>query len=186
MSYADLLKDPRWQKKRLQILERDGWKCRACHDGSTTLHVHHLIYIKGQAPWDYKDSALIALCEDCHAMANARLFEATDYELELLHALRRCWVSTLGTADPADYRWIVHRLIDTTGDRGSPKEARPIFNRGFLKLLFAMADIQSEESTNEIVAFVNAVTSKWYKREISAILKESPESFHEKEVNATP
>jgi hypothetical protein len=25
--YSDKLKDPRWQKKRLQIMERDNWCC---------------------------------------------------------------------------------------------------------------------------------------------------------------
>lgn len=30
MSYAEQLKDPRWQKKRLEILNRDEWKCTWC------------------------------------------------------------------------------------------------------------------------------------------------------------
>ena len=63
--YSDLLKDPRWQKKRLKILERDKWKCKICLDGESTLHVHHLAYNEGD-PWDAKDSELITLCEDCH------------------------------------------------------------------------------------------------------------------------
>lgn len=65
-SYLDKLKDPRWQKKRLLILERDGWACRLCHDTENTLHVHHKIYIRGNEPWEYEDGLLISLCEDCH------------------------------------------------------------------------------------------------------------------------
>lgn len=34
--------------------------------GLLPLHVHHQYYIKGIEPWDYKDSALITLCADCH------------------------------------------------------------------------------------------------------------------------
>jgi hypothetical protein len=30
------------------------------------LNVHHKYYIKGLAPWEYEDNALITLCEDCH------------------------------------------------------------------------------------------------------------------------
>jgi len=61
----DAYKDPRWQKKRLQILERDQWKCLACSDSQNTLHVHHFYY-DGE-PWDVPDSALQTLCEQCHA-----------------------------------------------------------------------------------------------------------------------
>ena len=64
MTYSDKLKDPRWQKKRLKILERDGWKCVVCTNDKNTLHVHHLRY-QGN-PWDCPDKYLITLCERCH------------------------------------------------------------------------------------------------------------------------
>jgi len=64
--YYEKLKDPRWQKRRLFILERDEWKCRCCENGDKTLTVHHLWYKKGKEPWDYTDEALVTLCEDCH------------------------------------------------------------------------------------------------------------------------
>ncbi len=64
--YSNLLKDPRWQKKRLEILQRDGFKCTNCGDDSHTLHVHHLYYTKGLKPWEYPDDALVTLCERCH------------------------------------------------------------------------------------------------------------------------
>jgi hypothetical protein len=66
MSYAEKLKDPRWQKKRLKILERDGWSCRHCGKSIHQLHVHHLVYGKNCDPWDYHDSILVSLCGDCH------------------------------------------------------------------------------------------------------------------------
>jgi 5-methylcytosine-specific restriction endonuclease McrA len=65
-SYAEKLKDPRWQKKRLEILQRDNFTCRACEDSSKMLHVHHVFYEKGNDPWDYQNNDLITLCEDCH------------------------------------------------------------------------------------------------------------------------
>jgi len=64
-SYSDLLKDPRWQRKRLEILDRDGWTCRECSSREKTLHVHHRSY-DGRKPWEYEEDLLLTLCEDCH------------------------------------------------------------------------------------------------------------------------
>ena len=66
MTYAERLKDPRWQKRRLEILQRDEWMCQSCADDKATLHVHHRRYISGRAPWEYEDSDLVTLCERCH------------------------------------------------------------------------------------------------------------------------
>ena len=65
-SYIEKLKDPRWQKKRLEIMERDEFKCQKCHNPENTLHIHHFAYIKDKDPWDYPSDYLITLCEDCH------------------------------------------------------------------------------------------------------------------------
>lgn len=64
-TYAEKLKDPRWQKKRLKILDRDHFTCQACRDETNTLHVHHLQYFKGE-PWEVDDIYLVTLCESCH------------------------------------------------------------------------------------------------------------------------
>lgn len=65
MKYAEKLKDPRWQKKRLAVLERDGWKCNFCDDKDSTLHVHHKVY-NSCDPWDIELDHLLTLCENCH------------------------------------------------------------------------------------------------------------------------
>jgi len=62
--YAEKLKDPRWQKKRLEVLERAGWECEWCGNGKLTLHVHHLRY--AAEPWEAKDEDLECLCAYCH------------------------------------------------------------------------------------------------------------------------
>lgn len=64
--YSEKLKDPRWQQKRLGILNRDNWTCQECFDTKSTLHVHHLKYEKKTEPWEYPDFYLITLCETCH------------------------------------------------------------------------------------------------------------------------
>jgi hypothetical protein len=69
MTYPEVLKNPKWQKRRLEILTLDAWRCRHCESEDKTLHVHHLYYIKHAHPWDYPNDALITLCETCHEMA---------------------------------------------------------------------------------------------------------------------
>jgi hypothetical protein len=58
--------DPRWQERRLRIMERAGFKCEECGDAGTTLNVHHGYYVKGAAPWEYPNEALKCWCEPCH------------------------------------------------------------------------------------------------------------------------
>lgn len=73
-SYAELLKDPRWQKRRLQILEAHNWRCEDCGRGDKTLEVHHCHYIKAfrQEPWRYEGDLLMCLCSDCHEFRQER------------------------------------------------------------------------------------------------------------------
>lgn len=68
--YSEYLKNPKWQKKRLEILSRDNFSCVVCGKGietDTSLHVHHLSYIKGRMPWEYDNSNFVTLCEKCHS-----------------------------------------------------------------------------------------------------------------------
>jgi hypothetical protein len=66
MSYSERLKSPHWQRKRLEIMQRDNFTCQHCGDTETFFNVHHLIYLPNREPWDYEDSFLITLCEVCH------------------------------------------------------------------------------------------------------------------------
>ncbi len=93
MNYLKKLKDPRWQQKRLKILERDSFRCRYCPpdpNDHTELHVHHLWYVPGD-PWDSPDEALITLCADHHKRETD---ERKTTEQKLLMALRKQGFST--------------------------------------------------------------------------------------------
>jgi hypothetical protein len=82
--YLEKLKDPRWQKKRLEVLERDNWTCRACGDDKTTLNIHHSFYLPKKEPWEIPNGLLITLCEDCHkpdACYYERCEDCPDYHL---------------------------------------------------------------------------------------------------------
>jgi len=64
--YAEKYKDPRWQKKRLEILERDEFTCQICGTKEETLHIHHTYYEKNKEPWEHSSEFLITLCSKCH------------------------------------------------------------------------------------------------------------------------
>lgn len=66
MTYKEQIKHPYWQKKRLEILQRDGWKCISCKNEVNNLQVHHLYYTSGAMIWEYDDEALVTICEKCH------------------------------------------------------------------------------------------------------------------------
>lgn len=88
-AYAEKLKDPRWQKCRLLILERDNFTCRLCGDDKTTLHVHHWEYQKGREPWEHDDVLMVCICAICHSNLHkikeehgTTLYELAMYDVE--------------------------------------------------------------------------------------------------------
>lgn len=86
MSYTDDIKEPLWQKRRVLIFERDGYKCQCPqHKGRQySLEVHHIDYIPGNKIWEYPDDMLITLCKACHSKENER----SGAEKYLINALK--------------------------------------------------------------------------------------------------
>lgn len=64
--YQRQLADPRWQKRRLEILSRDSFKCRICSATDKELQIHHCFYDKGMDVWEYEDDCYVTLCHECH------------------------------------------------------------------------------------------------------------------------
>lgn len=84
--YWEKLKDPRWQKKRLEILQRENFTCEACLATDTTLHVHHGYYEKDKEPWEYENETLHCVCEHCHEDTKHELMEI-QYQMALLNPI---------------------------------------------------------------------------------------------------
>jgi hypothetical protein len=70
-TYSEKLRDPRWQRKRLEVLNRDDFTCQCCGADDKTLHVHHGYYKRNAMPWEYPAGSLWVLCAECHAEAEA-------------------------------------------------------------------------------------------------------------------
>lgn len=84
--YSKKLLDPRWQKKRLEVLQRDKFTCQSCKDNERTLHVHHCYYEWDKDPWTYNNNTLITLCAICH-----------EYETDNLKDARLDFITTLSS-----------------------------------------------------------------------------------------
>ena len=65
-THATQLTDPRWQKKRLEILQRDNWKCQVCKNEKEQLEVHHIFYLPDWQLWEYSNDWLVTLCHKHH------------------------------------------------------------------------------------------------------------------------
>lgn len=64
--FKEQYQNPRWQKKRLEIMRRDKWRCRCCNETKKALHIHHLYYQNDLMIWEYDNESYVTLCEDCH------------------------------------------------------------------------------------------------------------------------
>jgi hypothetical protein len=96
--YLAKLKDPRWQKKRLEVFERDEWTCQSCFNRKSTLVIHHKLYLTHKNPWDYPDELLITLCEDCH---QSETLNIPTVESNIMYQLKSKFLS-----------WGLHELYD--------------------------------------------------------------------------
>jgi hypothetical protein len=91
LSYSEKLRDPRWQRRRLEKLQQQQFSCEECSDTRSTLHVHPRVYERGRDPWEYELDDLQVLCENCHeskhdqlAILNRVLSRAAGWQIEIL------------------------------------------------------------------------------------------------------
>lgn len=81
MIYKEQLTDPHWQKKRLEILQRDNWTCQMCGSTQKQLHVHHFTYKSKAMAWDAPNDDLVAWCCDCHFITHIKNLTGLESEL---------------------------------------------------------------------------------------------------------
>lgn len=97
-TYSDKLKNPKWQRCRLEVMQRDNFTCTLCGDDRTTLNVHHEDYSGN--PWEISHELLKTVCQHCHAV----IHKLSEYKITNIHKKisinRRCWeVVALTTTD---------------------------------------------------------------------------------------
>lgn len=72
LTWEEQYTHPNWQRRRLEILKRDRFKCRLCLDKDSLLHVHHLKYDKSKWIWEIHEMYLVTLCHSCHEKEHGR------------------------------------------------------------------------------------------------------------------
>lgn len=63
--YYKELKNPKWFKRREEILKLDDNTCCYC-ETKDNLQVHHKEYLGNMKAWEYTDKLLITVCKSCH------------------------------------------------------------------------------------------------------------------------
>jgi hypothetical protein len=118
-TYSQKLRDPRWQKRRLERLEKSDWRCDRCFDSTSELQVHHNWYVSGLEPWEYRIDQLSTLCVDCHELAGEvhkklkSVLSTTSVDRQIAMANAAC-----DTPEPCvitnyeDCQWRHARLLD--------------------------------------------------------------------------
>ncbi len=124
-SYAEKLRDPRWQRKRLEIMQRDCFRCLECGDAGETLNVDHGYYEYGRDPWDYPDWSLRTLCRTHHEHITERR-----KQLKML-------IGAMGILD-------VERLIRHAVLSDEPRPVGNVSKAESIKMKLAMASSHEE------------------------------------------
>lgn len=105
-TYSDKLKNPRWQKKRLEIMQRDNFACKLYGDTESTLAIHHLKY--SGDPWDAPNKDLITVCEGCHALIPSmrRESEYNENMKVIRHEISEGKQIIFIISDSSSYMWV--------------------------------------------------------------------------------
>lgn len=90
-SYSEKLQDPRWQRKRLEIMEKAGFKCELCECSDEMLQIHHGYYDRRLDPWQYDNETLWCLCKGCHMEVQASQTRAQK-QLAMYHPSDLVWM----------------------------------------------------------------------------------------------
>lgn len=69
--YSEKLQNGNWQRRRIQILQRDDFRCTIC-GSDQKLEVHHLDYLEGIQVWEHPNDMLVTLCRKCHEKEQPR------------------------------------------------------------------------------------------------------------------
>lgn len=150
MDYKEQIKSPKWQKRRLEILNRDNFTCQICGSTDRMLHVHHTYYEKGKKIWEYGDDQLITLCEDCHEYEHAIDDSISDllWNIKRKGVLNHEILSLLQTVDIGLSMGNQNAIKDIAGDGFMPD-----IDREYIKLLaerrFIIRKDQENGKTNK-------------------------------------
>jgi len=127
-TYRELLLDPRWQKRRLEVLACADFRCSRCHHGDKNLQVHHRRYVRGRMPWEYSDVELVVLCDDCHELQH--LPAPTEDDAQREKTIEKLRDGLLSAIDQDERRQIIAAMNSLVADRSHEQVRRMERDRG--------------------------------------------------------
>jgi hypothetical protein len=133
-SYANKLRDVRWQKKRLDVLQGHGWQCDECCSSEVELQVHHYWYETGLNPWDYEERCYGVLCDKCHTQWHAAKLEFDKIMAGMLST----------NMEQANGLLAGLSLIVNSQDFFVSKQTEPIFVSGLVRGFWPPNELQKE------------------------------------------
>lgn len=127
-TYAEQLRDPRWQRRRAERLAACDYTCKKCGDTKTELNVHHRKYVRGRKPWEYDDHELDVLCRPCHEAEHNQKNQHHDSELEL--RIERAYKRVLEATNKDDQRTALAAMSSLLRERSPQKIKELEHSRG--------------------------------------------------------
>jgi hypothetical protein len=162
-SYAEQLKHPNWQRRRLEVLQAADFSCEVCGDKENTLHVHHKRYVKGREVWEYELNELIALCEPCHEREHVK----DSLLAEVLAAADAVDPASCALGLTAGYLWGANGIPQEMAKRAR-ETSGATFDLGVIAYVTAISKrsmasdfIKSLSEDSENGEFVREALSRW-------------------------
>jgi len=168
MTYAEKLKDKRWEEKRFKALKKAKHTCKICKSTSRTLHIHHLKYHTSGDPWKSPFKDLICICDICH-----RVIHKTEHDTNFIKVQKACTDLLTEDLKATDGRlrllfWFIKQALDNLTinqeniliapipDIAIDLEASEMSIRRWLKVLINRGYISQRTFNNKIIqsAFV--------------------------------
>lgn len=92
-NYTEQYNSPKWQKKRLEILELHNFKCDECDNKEEKqLHVHHRFYLKDRKVWEYDNDVFQVLCETHHTKVHEnkhKIMELNEHYFHIINFIKK-------------------------------------------------------------------------------------------------
>lgn len=154
MDYKEQIKSPRWQKRRLEIMQNDNFTCQLCGDTDSMLNVHHLSYHKDRNIWEYEDWELITLCENCHKEEHSSMDDIIN-EIESIKSrgvTMREILSTLNSIDVHLYLGhddCIYNLVGEDSAMGRENDIKMLYERRKLLKKPHFDNIKQEREDSE-------------------------------------
>lgn len=180
LSYSDKLKDPRWQRLRLEVFQRDDFRCTRCGNGNRSLHVHHEYYRRSLDPWEYPMDALKTLCERCHEITHspAKPTERSKYPAAEIWTLRMLFYGEETSAfirANLKMAWITTDLINEIklmlDPDISPQSKDEIFFACEKRFPMDFMDIANYDALESAQGTLLQLRRLYYQRELQALSK---------------